>query len=111
MYYRYHIKNGPALGKGLKIIRYKDFTIKRNQSRKRKENKRKETKKEVEDVQRKEKREEKEERWQNEKDEKEGWVWEGDKETGDWVWKDELANQFNATMNISAKRRRIDDVL
>ncbi len=63
--------------------------------------------------QRKEKREEKEERWQNEKDEKEGWVWEGDKENGDWVWKDqedELANQFNATMNISTKRRRIDDV-
>ena len=48
---------------------------------------------------------------EDEKDEKAGWVWEGDKETGDWVWKDELANQFNATMNISAKRRRIDDVL
>ncbi len=43
----------------------------------------------------------------------EGWVWAGDKETGDWVWRgveDELANQFNATMNISTKRRRIDDV-
>ena len=41
------------------------------------------------------------------------WVWVGDKETGDWVWRgveDELANQFNATMNISTKRRRIDDV-
>jgi hypothetical protein len=31
--------------------------------------------------------------------------------TGDWVWKDEedeedeLANQFNATMHISTKRR------
>ena len=63
VYYRYHIKNGLALGKGLKIGRYQDFTQKRNQSQKRKEEKRKETKKEVEDVQRKEKREEKEERW------------------------------------------------
>ena len=63
VYYRYHIKNGLALGKGLKIGRYQDFTKKRNQSQKRKEEKRKETKKEVEDVQRKEKREEKEERW------------------------------------------------
>ena len=61
VYYRYHIKNGLALGKGLKIGRYQDFTQKRNQSQKRKETKRnetkkrKETKKEVEDVQRKEK--------------------------------------------------------
>ena len=61
--YRYHIKHGLALGKGLTIGRYQDFTKKRNQSQKRKEEKRKETKKEVEDVQRKEKREEKEERW------------------------------------------------
>ena len=29
VYYGYHIKNGLALGKGLKMIRYKDFTIKR----------------------------------------------------------------------------------
>jgi hypothetical protein len=36
VYYRYHIKNGLALGKGLKMIRYKDFTIKRNQSQKKK---------------------------------------------------------------------------
>jgi hypothetical protein len=74
VYYRYHIKNGLALGKGLKIVRYQDFTKKRNQSQKRKEKKRKEIKKKEEDVE------------------------------------DELANQFNATMNISTKRRRIDDV-
>jgi hypothetical protein len=74
VYYRYHIKNGLALGKGLKIVRYQDFTKKRNQSQKRKEKKRKETKKEDENV------------------------------------KDEFANQFNATMNISTKRRRIYDV-
>ena len=37
VYYRYHIKNGIVLGKGLKIIRYQDFTKKRNQSQKRKE--------------------------------------------------------------------------
>ncbi len=107
MYYRYHIKNRLALGKGLKIVHYQNFTKKRNQSQKRKEKKRKENE------QRTEKRKEKEKRWKNEKDEKEGWIWEGDKETGDWVWKDEedeLANQFNATMNISTKRRRIDDV-
>ena len=73
MYYRYHIKNGLALGKGLKNVRYQDFTKKRNQSQKRKEKKRKEIKKKEEDVE------------------------------------DELANQFNATMNISTKRRRIDD--
>jgi hypothetical protein len=30
VYYRYHIKNGLALGKGLKIVRYQDFTKKRN---------------------------------------------------------------------------------
>jgi hypothetical protein len=36
VYYRYHIKNGLALGKGLKIVRYHDFTKKRNQSQKRK---------------------------------------------------------------------------
>ena len=65
VYYRYHFKNGLALGKGLKIGRYQDFTQKRNQSQKRKETKRnetkkrKETKKEVEDVQRKGQREEK----------------------------------------------------
>ena len=28
VYYRYHIKNGLALGKGLKIVRYQDFTKK-----------------------------------------------------------------------------------
>ena len=74
VYYRYHIKNGLAIGKGLEIVRYQDFTKKRNQSQKRKEKKRKETKKEDENV------------------------------------KDEFANQFNATMNISTKRRRIYDV-
>ena len=50
----YHIKNGLALGKGLKIVRYQDFTKKRNQSQKRKENKRNEgrvnKKRRVEDV-------------------------------------------------------------
>ena len=54
MYYRYHIKNGLVLGKGLKIVRYQDFTKKRNQSQKRKENKRNEgrdnKKRRVEDV-------------------------------------------------------------
>ena len=54
VYYRHHIKNGLALGKGLKMIRYKDFTIKRNQSQKRKETKRNEgrvnKKRRVEDV-------------------------------------------------------------
>jgi hypothetical protein len=46
VYYRYHIKNGLelALGKGLKIVRHQDFTEKRNQSQKRKENERKEIK-------------------------------------------------------------------
>jgi hypothetical protein len=42
VYYRYHIKNGLALGKGLKIVRYQDFTKKRNQSQKSKEKKRNE---------------------------------------------------------------------
>jgi hypothetical protein len=42
VYYRYHIKNGLALGKGLKIVRYQDVTKKRNQSQKRKEKKRNE---------------------------------------------------------------------
>ena len=42
MYYRYHIKNGLALGKGLKFVRYQDFTKKRNDSKKRKEKKRNE---------------------------------------------------------------------
>ena len=74
MYYRYHIKNGLALGKGLKIVRYQDFTKKRNRSPKRKEKKRNEIKKEDENVE------------------------------------DELANQFNATMNIFTERRRIHDV-
>ena len=54
VYYRYHIKNGLALGKGLKIVRYQDFTKKRNQSQKRKEKKRYEgrvnKKRRVEDV-------------------------------------------------------------
>ena len=54
VYYRYHIKNGLALGKRLIIIRYQDFTEKRNQSQKRKENKRNEgrvnKKRSVEDV-------------------------------------------------------------
>jgi len=45
VYYRYHIKNGLAIGKGLEIVRYQDFTKKRNQSQKRKEEKRKEIKK------------------------------------------------------------------
>ena len=74
VYYRYHIKNRLALGKGLKIVHYQNFTKKRNQSQKRNEKKRKETKTEDENV------------------------------------KDEFANQFNATMNISTKRRRIYDV-
>jgi len=72
--YRYHIKHGLALGKGLKIGRYQDFTKKRNQSQKRIEEKRNEIEKEEENVE------------------------------------DEFANQFNATMNISTKRRRIHDV-
>jgi hypothetical protein len=38
--YRYHIKHGLALGKGLTIGRYQDFTKKRNQSQKRIEEKR-----------------------------------------------------------------------
>jgi hypothetical protein len=73
VYYRYHIQKGLALGKGLKIVRYQNFTKSHNQTQKRKENTRKEIKKE-EDVE------------------------------------DELANQFNDTMNISTKRRRVDDV-
>jgi len=75
VYYRCHIKNGLALGKGLKIGRYQDFTKKRNQSQKAysKEEKRKEIEKEEENVE------------------------------------DELANHFNAAMNISTKRRRIHD--
>ena len=73
VYYRYHIQKGLALGKGLKIIRYQNFTKSHNQTQKRKEKTRKEIKKE-EDVE------------------------------------DELANQFNHTMNISTKRRRVDDV-
>ena len=54
VYYRHHIKNGLALGKGLKIMRYQDFTKKRKQSQKRKETKRNEgrvnKKRRVEDV-------------------------------------------------------------
>ncbi len=54
VYYRCHIKNGLALGKGLKILRYQDFTKKRNQSQKCKEKKRNEgrvnKKRRVEDV-------------------------------------------------------------
>ena len=46
MYYRYHIKNGLVVGKGLKIVRYQTFIQKRNQalnqSLKRKGQKRKE---------------------------------------------------------------------
>jgi hypothetical protein len=42
VYYRYHIKNGLVLGKGLKIVRYQTFIKKRNQAQKRKEKKRKE---------------------------------------------------------------------
>ncbi len=49
VYYRYHIKKGLALGKGLKIVRYQNFTKSHNQTQKRKEKKRKEIKKE-EDV-------------------------------------------------------------
>ena len=50
--YRYHIKHGLALGKGLTIGRYQDFTKKRNQSQKAysKEEKRKEIEKEEENV-------------------------------------------------------------
>ena len=54
VYYRHHIKNGLSLGKGLKIMRYQDFTKKRKQSQKRKETKRNEgrvnKKRRVEDV-------------------------------------------------------------
>jgi hypothetical protein len=52
VYYRYHIKKGLELGKGLKIVRYQKFTMRHNQTQKRKEEKRKEIKKEedVEDV-------------------------------------------------------------
>ena len=54
VYYRYYIKNGLALGKGLKIVRYQVFTKKRNQCQKRKEKKRYEgrvnKKRRVEDV-------------------------------------------------------------
>ena len=32
VYYRYHIKNGLVLGKGLKIVRYQTFIKKRNQA-------------------------------------------------------------------------------
>jgi hypothetical protein len=46
VYYRYHIKNGLVVGKGLKIVRYQTFIQKRNQalnqSLKRKGQKRKE---------------------------------------------------------------------
>ena len=38
-YYRYHIKKGLVLGKGLKIVRYQTFISKRNQTLKRKEKK------------------------------------------------------------------------
>ena len=72
MYYRYHIKNGLVLGKGLKIVRYQTFIKKRtqalNQSLKRKGKKRKE------------------------------------------IVEDELVIQFDDTMNISTKRRRVEDV-
>ena len=78
VYYRYHIKKGLVLGKGLKIVRYQTFIKKRNQALnqalKRKEKKRKELKKKEDDVE------------------------------------DELVNQFNDTMNISTKRRRVEDV-
>ena len=73
VYYRYRIKKGLVLGKGLKIVRYQNFTKSHNQTQERKVKKRKEIKKEK-DVE------------------------------------DELANQFNDTMNISTKRRRVDDV-
>jgi hypothetical protein len=49
VYCRYHIKKGLALGKGLKIVRYQKFTMRHNQTQKRKEKKREEIKKE-EDV-------------------------------------------------------------
>jgi len=39
VYYRYHIKKGLELGKGLKIVRYQTFISKRNQTLKRKEKK------------------------------------------------------------------------
>ena len=54
VYYRYHIKKGLELGKGLKIVRYQTFFSKRNQTLKRKEKKRNEgrvnKKRRVEDV-------------------------------------------------------------
>jgi hypothetical protein len=34
--YRYHFKKGLALGKGLKIVRYQNFTKSHNQTQKRK---------------------------------------------------------------------------
>ena len=39
VYYRYRIKKGLVLGKGLKILRYQTFISKRNQALKRKEKK------------------------------------------------------------------------
>ena len=39
VYYRYHIKKGLVLGKGLKIVQYKTFIKNRNQAQKRKEKK------------------------------------------------------------------------
>jgi hypothetical protein len=42
VYYRYRIKKGLVLGKGLKIVRYQTFIRKRNQALKRKEKKRNE---------------------------------------------------------------------
>jgi len=54
VYYRYRIKKGLVLGKGLKIVRYQTFISKRNQALKRKEKKRNEgrvnKKRRVEDV-------------------------------------------------------------
>jgi hypothetical protein len=59
VYYRYHIKKGLELGKGLKIVRYQTFFSKRNQTLKRKEKKRNEgrvnKKRRVEDVEKVEK--------------------------------------------------------
>ena len=52
VYYRYHIKKGLVLGKGLKIVRYQTFISKRNQTLKRKEKNegRVDKKRRVEDV-------------------------------------------------------------
>jgi hypothetical protein len=77
-----------SVGKGLKIVRYKTLIKKHsqalNQSLKSKEKIRKEIKKKEEDVE--------------------------DVEAAEDVEDVEFANQFNDSMNISPKRRRVEDV-